>query len=324
MILAGDIGGTKTHLGLFVDGSDETLRLSTFRSSDYEHLSELVGDFLSVHRAEVRYACLAVAAPIVDGAGSGVNLPWPVRAHELADDLHLPGVRVINDLEANARGVAALGPDDFAVLNEGDPRASGNAAVISAGTGLGEAGLYWDGERHHAFASEGGHSDFAPRSELEAALFSQMELEFGHVSYERVCSGTGLANIYRFLGGPAAEPAAIAQAGLDGTEERASWALDLLVSIYGAEAGNLALTLMATGGVYVGGGVAPKILPKLRDGTFMRAFVDKGRFRSMLERIPVRVILNEKAALLGAARCASATLAGAEAAGERLTLVRSR
>jgi glucokinase len=151
-----------------------------------------------------------------------------------------------------------------------------------------------------------------------------MELEFGHVSYERVCSGMGLANIYRFLGGPDAEPSAIAQAGLDGTEERASWALDLLVSIYGAEAGNLALKLMATGGVYVGGGVAPKILPKLEDGAFMRAFVDKGRFRTLLERIPVRVILNEKAALLGAARCATAALADAEAAADRLTLVRSR
>jgi glucokinase len=324
MILAGDIGGTKTHLGLFAAPGEDPVRLSTYPSADYERLPDLVSDFLSVHGVEVRYACLAVAAPIAEGKGSQVNLPWPVHGHELADHLQIPGVRVINDLEANAHGIAGLGPDDFAVLNEGDPGATGNAAVISAGTGLGEAGLYWDGERHHPFSSEGGHTDFAPRSDLEAALFGQMELEFGHVSYERVCSGMGLANIYRFLGGPDAEPAAIAQAGLDGTEERASWALDLLVSIYGAEAGNLALKLMATGGVYVGGGVAPKILPKLEDGAFMRAFVDKGRFRTLLERIPVRVILNEKAALFGAARCATAALADAEAAADRLTLVRSR
>lgn len=322
MILAGDIGGTKTHLGLFAPDGNGPLRLSTYRSADYAHLADLVGDFLSVHNAEVRYACLAVAAPMADGKGSVVNLPWPVYAHEIVERLRLPGVRVINDLEANARGVAALGPEDFVVLNEGDLDATGNAAVISAGTGLGEAGLYWDGERHHAFASEGGHADFAPRSELEAALCSQIELEYGHASYERVCSGMGLANIYRFLGGPDADPAAISQAALNG-DERAGWALDLMVSIYGAEAGNVALKLMATGGVYVGGGIAPKILPKLTNGAFMRAFVDKGRFRPLLERIPVRVILNEKAALLGAARCARSMLSGAEAAGERLTLVRS-
>lgn len=324
MILAGDIGGTKTNLGLFTDEGDRLLRLSTHRSADYADLAELIRDFLTVHDADVRYACLAVAAAVSGGKGDGVNLPWPVDADELVERLGLPGVRVINDLEGNAHGIDALGPDDFAVLNHGDPHATGNAAVISAGTGLGEAGLYWDGERHHPFACEGGHTDFAPRSELEAALCSQMELEYGHASYERVCSGMGLANIYRFLGGPDTDPATISRAALNGSDERAGWALDLMVSIYGAEAGNLALKLMATGGIYVGGGIAPKILPKLEAGAFMRAFVDKGRFRHLLERVPVRVILNEKAALLGAARCASAALARVEAPGERLTLVRSR
>jgi glucokinase len=322
MILAGDVGGTKTHLALFNGESDRPVRLSTYRSADYERLGALVSDFLSVHRSDLRFACLAVAASMIDGKGSGANLSWPVYTEEIVELLQLPGVRIINDLEANAHGIAALGPTDFAVLNEGDPQASGNAAVISAGTGLGEAGLYWDGKRHHPFASEGGHADFAPRSELEAALCSQIELEFGHASYERVCSGMGLANIYRFLGGPAEDPAAISKAALDGTDERAGWALDLMVSIYGAEAGNLALKVMATGGVYIGGGIAPKILSKLSGGAFMRAFVDKGRFRSLLERIPVRVILNEKTALLGAARCAMTALAGARA-DERLTLVRS-
>jgi glucokinase len=323
MILAADIGGTKTHLGLFTDEGNGPVRLATYRNADHEHPTDLVRDFLSEGGAEVHYACLAVAAPVADGAVTGVNLPWPVYAHEIVELLHVPGVRIVNDLEANAHGIAALGPDDIAVLNDGDPEATGNAAVISAGTGLGEAGLYWDGERHHPFATEGGHTDFAPRSELEAALCAHIEAEYGHASYERVCSGMGLANIYRFLGGPATEARAISEAALDGTDERAGWALELMVSIYGAEAGNLALKVMATGGVYVGGGIAPKILPKLSDGAFMRAFVDKGRFRARLERIPVRVILNEKAALLGAARSAAAALAGTGIPSERLTLVRS-
>jgi glucokinase len=323
MILAGDIGGTKARLGLFTDRGGGPLQLETYPSSAYDGPSALVQAFLAEHPAELRQACLAVAGPVADDTAAGVNLPWSVYAYELADVLHLPGALVINDLEANAHGIAALGREDFAVLNEGDPAATGNAAVISAGTGLGEAALYWDGERHHPFASEGGHADFAPRSELEAALHSHLEAEYGHASYERACSGMGLVNIYRFLGGPPADPSEISRAALDGTDERAVWALDLMVSIYGAEAGNLALKVMATGGVYVGGGIAPKILPKLREGSFMRAFVDKGRFRARLERIPVRVILNDKTALLGAAHCAAAALAGTTTPAERLTLVRS-
>jgi glucokinase len=323
VILAADIGGTKTHLGLFTEEGNGPVRFSAYRNAEHEHPIDLVRDFLSGDGAEVHYACLAVAAPVAAGVVSGVNLPWPVYADEIVELLHVPSVLLVNDLEANAHGVAALRPDDFFVLNEGDPDATGNAAVVSAGTGLGEAGLYWDGERHHPFASEGGHADFAPRSELEAALCSHIEEQYGHASYERVCSGMGLANIYSFLGGPAQDPRVISQGALDGTDERASWALDLMVSIYGAEAGNLALKLMATGGVYLGGGIAPKIVPKLMDGAFMRAFVDKGRFRARLERIPVRVILNDKAALLGAARCAVAALAGSRGPVERLTLVRS-
>jgi glucokinase len=323
VILAADIGGTKTHLGLFTDEGEGPVRVSTYRNAEHEHPTDLVREFLAEGDADVHYACLAVAAPVAAGAVSGVNLPWPVYAHEIVELLHVPGVRIVNDLEANAHGIAALGPDDFVVLNEGDPEATGNAAVISAGTGLGEAGLYWDGVRHHPFASEGGHADFAPRSELEAALSAHIQELYGHASYERVCSGMGLANIYSFLGGPDEDPRVISRAALDGTDERASWALDLMVSIYGAEAGNLALKVMATGGVYLGGGIAPKIVPKLVDGTFMSAFVDKGRFRARLERIPVRVILNDKAALLGAARCALAARAGSDAAAARPTLVRS-
>jgi glucokinase len=227
-----------------------------------------------------------------------------VQTGKLAKILGLRSVDLINDLEANAHGIAVLGPDDFIVLNAGDPSASGNAAVISAGTGLGEAGLYWDGERHRPFATEGGNVEFAPRNKLEIRLYRYLAAEYGRVSYECVCSGMGLANVYRFLGGDAAEPAAISKGALEGSDERAVLALDLVASIYGAEAGNLALKMMATGGIYLGGGIPPKILPKLFDGTFMRAFLDKGPFAALLEAIPVRVILNDKAALLGAARCA--------------------
>jgi glucokinase len=235
-----------------------------------------------------------------------------VDGGRLAELLGLDSVGLLNDLEANAWGIQALGPEDLAVLNEGDPRATGNAAVISAGTGLGEAGLYWDGERHRVFASEGGHADFAPRGEVQLELYRFLAAEIGHVSYERVCSGMGIVNIYRFLlhSGSLAEPewyraaddkaAAVSTAASQG-DETADRALELFCSIYGAEAGNLALKVMATGGVYVGGGIAPKIVPRLQGGGFMRAFTDKGRLSRVLERIPVRVILNDKTALLGAA-----------------------
>jgi glucokinase len=305
MILAGDIGGTKTHLALFTDEGDGPLRLSTYRSGDHDGVASVVEAFLSEGHATIRHACFGVAGPVQNGQGEATNLAWPVHASQLQQILGVRSVRLINDLEANAHGVAALGPDDFVTLNDGDPNALGNAAVISAGTGLGEAGLYWDGERHHPFATEGGHVEFAPRTPLEANLQRQLAKVYGHVSYERVCSGMGLTNIYRFLGGGEADPHAISEAALDGSDLRAVRALDLLASVYGAEAGNLALKVMATGGIYLGGGIAPKILPKLLDGTFMRAFLDKGRFAARLERIPVRVILNDKAALLGAARCAA-------------------
>ena len=306
VILAGDIGGTNTRLALFDGGSREPAALATYPSGRHSGLDEMVDVFLAEHPAAVERACFGVAGPVRNGrCVDTTNLAWPVNGPSLARALGLPEVSLLNDLEANARGIVALGPEDFAVLNEGDPDARGNAAVISAGTGLGEAGLHWDGERHRVFACEGGHTDFAPRSELEVELWRFLTAELGHVSYERVCSGMGLVNIYRFLGGPPVEGGEISRAALAATDERAVRALDLMASIYGAEAGNLALKVMATGGVYVGGGIAPKILPKLADGTFMRAFLDKGRFRALLERVPVRVILNDRTALIGAALCAA-------------------
>jgi glucokinase len=216
--------------------------------------------------------------------------------------LGLAQVGLVNDLEANARGIAALTPADVLVLNAGAPDGPATMALVSAGTGLGEAGLFWDGRRHHAFPSEGGHADFAPSGALQTALRDSLAAEYGHVSIERVCSGAGLENIYRYLTGEARPTAEISANALAGMDSSAELALHLMVAVYGAEAGNLALKLMATGGVWLGGGIVPKILPKLQDGTFMRAFVDKGRFRPLLESIPVRVILNDRTALLGAAR----------------------
>jgi glucokinase len=282
--------------------------LEVYRSREHQGLEEMVSAFLSAQSTRVRRACFGVAGPVRNGHVDTTNLAWPVGAPSLARVVGIGRVSLLNDLEANARGLTALRPDDFAVLNEGEPDAVGNAAVVSAGTGLGQAGLYWDGERHHAFATEGGHADFAPRNPLEEGLRGYLEAELGHVSYERVCSGIGLVNVHRYLRGPGGlELAApeITRAALDGTDPVCVQALDTMVSIYGAQAGNAALTLMATGGVYLGGGIPPKILPKLRDGTFMQAFVDKGRFRPLLERIPVRVILNDRTALIGAALCAS-------------------
>jgi glucokinase len=306
LILAGDIGGTNTRLALFELNGSRLVHASTYPSTGHDGLGSMVEAFLAEEPAAVRHACLGVAGPIQNGRCETTNLAWPVDSREIADQLGLPVVHLINDLEANAHGIAALGPDDLAVLNPGNHKARGNAAVISAGTGLGEAGLYWDGERHRPFASEGGHVDFGPRNELESALRDFLAAEHEHVSYERVCSGMGLANIYRFLGGSNMEPASISKAALDGSDERAVRALETMCSIYGAEAGNLALKVMATGGIYLGGGIAPKILPKLRDGAFMRSFTDKGRLSRLLDEIPVRVILNEKAALAGAARFAAA------------------
>jgi len=308
VILAGDIGGTRTRLAL-VDGDvREPAALEIYRSREHTGLEEMVAAFLADHPAEVKGACFGVAGPVRGGrCVDTTNLAWPVEGDVLARTIGISAVSLLNDLEANAWGIEALGPDDVAVLNDGDADATGNAAVCSAGTGLGEAGLYWDGERHRPFACEGGHTDFAPRSELEVALWRDLVREFGHVSYERVCSGMGLVHLYTFLaGGCELSGPEISQAALEGSDETAVQALDLMVSIYGAEAGNLALKVMATGGVYLGGGIPPRILPKLQDGAFMRAFTDKGRFEPLLARIPVRVILNDRTALMGAALCAAA------------------
>jgi glucokinase len=318
MILAGDIGGTKTDLALFDDDLTLVVR-QQYPSREHGSLAEVVRVFLGAYPAGVDAACFGVSGPVRSGVAATTNLPWTVRATLLADATGLGSVGLINDLEATAFGVTALSPNDVAVLQTGVPDAIGHQAVIAAGTGLGEAGLFWDGRRHRPYGSEGGHASFAPRNDLEMALLTYLTEEFGHVSYERVLSGPGLFNIYRFLretgrgeepawltdelrrGDP---PAVIGRAALAATSALARTALRIFVSIYGAEAGNLALKTYATGGVFVAGGIAPKLLGAVRDGTFVTAFADKGRMRGLLNAIPVRVVTSNIVNLLGAAHCA--------------------
>ena len=279
MILAGDIGGTNSRLAFFSvrGGRLEPVVEETYPSRDYPNLETIVKKFVSSHDLPVDVACFGIAGPVRHGRSDATNLAWDVDARELAHELHLRTVRLFNDLEAHAYGIAMLAPEDFVTLNQGAPDASGNAAVIAAGTGLGEAGLYWDGHQHRPFAGEGGHASFAPSDPLQIELLGFLSQEFGHVSWERVLSGPGIHNIYRFLRdtGRGEEPAwltgemqqhdpaaVISQAALAGTSALCRQALDLFVLLYGAEAGNMALKLMATAGVYVGGGIAPKIHPE--------------------------------------------------------------
>lgn len=321
MILAGDVGGTKTNMAFFEihDGQLVSTVEAKYVSRDFASFDELAKRFLIEHPQQADYACFGVAGPCRHGVCKAMNLPWIVDAKKLRIELNVPWVSVINDLEATAYAIQVLTPSDFAVIQQGADDADGNAAVIAAGTGLGEAGLLWDGHRHRPFACEGGHSDFAPRNDLETALFLFLLNEFGHVDWERVLSGPGLHNLYRFLctrpdAKPSADvaaellqqdpPAVISHAAMEKRCPVCVDALDLFVSLYGAEANNLALTMMATGGVYIGGGIAPKILAAMTRGTFTTAFNDNGWLSTVLERIPIHVILTDKAALLGAAKCA--------------------
>jgi glucokinase len=327
MILAGDIGGTNARLAYFQpqNGDLRLISESVYPSREYSELGEIVSKFLadSANRPEV--ACFGIAGPVRNGRVETSNLPWIIEQARLAKQIQLPATLLINDLEANAWGIGALGPHDLIPLNRVAPavgnQAVGNQAVIAPGTGLGQAGLFWDGSQHQVFACEGGHADFAPQGDLQIELLRFLASRYEHVSYERILSGPGLVNVYEFLlqkgcgdkpaefAGPRAQSdaaAEISRAALNGTNRLAEQALDLWISVYGAEAGNLALKTMATGGIFLGGGISPKILSKLTGPLFMRAFHDKGRLRPLLESIPVQVITNDKAGLLGAARCAAA------------------
>jgi glucokinase len=332
MILAGDIGGTHARLTYYRqdnsnDGNHFTaVRENIFSSKEFRGLDEIVLKFVSDTGIRPTIASFGIAGPVRNGRVETSNLPWVVESWSLAHELELDSVNLINDLEAQAWGIQCLGPSDTVPLNQidsshGTPNQyqetpAGNQAVIAAGTGLGEAGLIWDGERHHIFACEGGHCDFAPRNELEIDLLRYLLTRFGHVSYERIISGPGLVNVYLFLKDThrgeepqwlrdeiaAGDPgAAISRAAVSAKAPLAEQALDLWISIYGAEAGNMALKVLAVGGVFLAGGIAPKILPKLSGRLFMQAFLGKGRMQPLLEAIPVRVITNEKTGLLGAA-----------------------
>ncbi|MET0649365.1 MAG: glucokinase [Pyrinomonadaceae bacterium] len=324
MIIAGDIGGTKTNVALFEAGAGgvgSPLAQNSFPSARYGSLEDILTEFVRQHpQARITHACFGVAGPVVRGHVDATNLTWEVYDFKLAEAIGVPSVRLINDLEATAYGIGELGPEQLYTLNEGEGERPGHRALIAAGTGLGMAAIYFDGASFQPMPSEGGHMDFAPRNEREYELMNYLQEKIGgRVSYERVLSGMGLFNIYSFLRdrGHGEEPAwlaeeirtgdpsaAISRAALASKSELAQTTLEIFVEVYGAMAGNLALLLKSVGGLFIGGGIAPKIMPKLTDGTFMRTYSDKGRMTGLVNSIPVRVILDDKTALYGAARCA--------------------
>jgi glucokinase len=325
MILAGDVGGTKVHLALyeFTNGSLEHKRDQRYPAKEYSGLEEVVREFLAAD--EVTSACFGVPGPVRDGRLRLTNLPWTLDSRVLSRDLKIDHVFLINDLEANGYGVAELKPDQIYTLSEGDPSQIGNRALIAAGTGLGEGLLIWNGRTHMPMPSEGGHTDYAPRNEDEIDLLRFLKQKYnGRISFERVVAGMGMTSIYEFLRDvrgmeepswlgdrlAAGDPnVVITEMALAAKSEICEKTLDMYVSAYGAEAGNLALKILSVGGLYIGGGIAPRILEKLKDGTFMRAFTDKGRLSQLLINMPVRVILESRAALLGAAAYAEARAA---------------
>jgi len=324
-VLAGDIGGTKTNLAVCAvtrDGRLRTVREESFPSARYSGLEKVIAEFLRDKPERVGAAAFGVAGPVLDGKVKTTNLPWIVRAKSIGRLLGTGRVRLLNDLESMAYGALFLPANQVRWLARGKRRAA-NLAVIAAGTGLGQAFLFWDGERYHPVATEGGHTDFAPRNERELALLVYLEKQLGRVSYERVLSGPGLVHIFTFFADEVGRPvptevrermkhedpgAVIGETGVNGTCAAAVEAVDTFVEVYGAQAGNLALTVMGTGGVFIGGGIAVKLLPKLTNGAFLRAFVDKGRYRELMSQIPVGIMLDPKTPLLGAAHAASELL----------------
>jgi glucokinase len=336
MILAGDVGGTKTLLGLFTR-TPRGLRVhreATFPSEDHPSLVSIVDAFLEPED-RVQACVVGVAGPVSGGRSHVVNLRWPVDGRRLARRLGLARARVINDLEATAWGLGELPPRQLAELTPGVKPRPGNAALIAAGTGLGMALLYWDGVRHHPSASEGGHQEFAPRDDVEIDLLRFLRERHGRASVERAVSGPAIAAIYQFLvetgrsretkrmGREIAESKdpnrAITRAALARSDRTAEKTMSLFASLYGSAAGDLALVANARSGVFVGGGIAPAILPLLAQGEFVRSFRTKGRLSPLLEEIPVRVVLEPRTALLGAAACAFADVGatGAQAKGKR-------
>jgi len=326
--LAGDIGGTKTRLAIVtVNGNKVGIKREvSYPSRNYAEFATLLGEFLAgcdIPRA----AAFGVAGPVVGCVVQTTNLPWRIDADALQRQFGFAQCSLLNDLEATACGLPALTAGDLLTLQAGAADAIGNLAVIAAGTGLGEAGLYWDGSHHQPFATEGGHASFAPGNTLEFALLRHLQQQFGHVSWERVVSGMGLRDLHEFLCQYRHTPApdwlveemqagdagaAISNAAQHGRDEICVETLNWFARLYGAEAGNLALKIMSRGGLYLGGGIAPKVLPLLQSGAFLQAFLDKGRMRPLLEAMPVKVILNDRAALYGPALRAARQTSGTE------------
>lgn len=318
MHLAGDIGGTKTNLALFEEEEFEPKQMMTFHSRNYSNLKSIVLEYKKkVDFSDVSGACFAIAGPVQNGICKATNLPWIVDLKDLASAIEISDVFLINDLEANAHALAILPKENLITLHQGKEGAQGNQTVVSPGTGLGEAGLYWDGKEHHPFASEGGHCEFGPRDEVQIDLCRYVYRRFGHASCERVLSGPGLFNIYQFFRdelkreepqeltdafATGEDPAkVITEFALQKKSETCVDTMHLFVSILGSEASNCVLKYMALGGLFLGGGIPPKILPFLEEKSFLTGFFDKGRFRSLLEDIPVQVIIDDKASLKGSA-----------------------
>lgn len=328
MLLAGDVGGTKTILAQYEKNTDglERVRERLYPSADYGSLEDIVHEFLSEQSVSVEAACFGVCGPVFDGVSRITNLPWVIDEKALSSATGIPRVKLLNDLQAMALGLLRLGPEEWLELNPHAEARIGNRAVIGAGTGLGEAILYWDGMNYHPIATEGGHSDFAPGDAFEDGLLVYLREKFsGHVSVERILSGAGIAELYGYIRstGVLPESEALAQAlqtagdpareisfhALEYQDPLARETLRRFARIYGAEAGNLALKCLSRGGVMIGGGIAPKLLNALvEDGQFMAGFLAKGRFSHFLKELPVRVALNPNTALLGAADYASRCL----------------
>jgi glucokinase len=319
-IVAGDIGGTKTHLAL-IDQKNPRLILKQkkYPSKDFENLEEILLDFLQ-GESLVQTACFGIAGPIENGKCHATNLPWIIDSKAISKRLNISQVHLINDLEANAWGISWLKDDELVTLNEGIKEITGNQALIAAGTGLGEAGFFWNGREHFPFACEGGHCDFGPMDQEQLELWRFLKAQYDHVSYERILSGPGLVSLYQFFVQTGKEKECemtkkamqidnpskvITEKALKKECKACMRALDMFVFIYGGEAGNLALKFLAFGGLFIGGGIAPKIVDVMKNGLFLKGFLSKGRFSKLLSQIPIKLILNENTALLGASRYAT-------------------
>ena len=319
MILAGEIGATRTRLAAFESEGNKLHKVveKIYMSQEEQSLPEVIASFVKSEGIPVHNACFGVAGPVRGGKSKISNLSWTIDADELASQLRLKSVGLLNDLEAFAYGIDTLESKDFITLSAGCEDPVGNRAVISARTGLGMAGLYWDGFRHHPFACEGGHGGFSPANDLEIELLHHLQKRYGRVSCERVLSGPGIKNIYEFLrdtgkaeepawlleqiNNAADSPALISQIALENKAEICEQTLSIFVGAYGSQTGDCALNFMSTGGIFLGGSIAAKVVPKMRDPAFLKAFLNKGRMETLLRDVPVKIVLNDDSGILGAA-----------------------